>query len=351
MFKENMRLELTYVKNLKTLSETLKAYKKGQTNSAILELFDACITSAKAIILLYKNLGEAWNELTAYIMGEKAKIEGLKAEFEAFKGEINEKVDDVNNYLNNAIREVEARVEAVEEVLRSMHKVYIYKAKKINASTYKIYDGETEATYAEARAKLDAGYMLFLNYTLSGVTRTFLLDTVETNYFSFKDVYYSSDNGRFIISRFIWNASQTPVNYTAKFWELDTLVTDVATLKENVVTPYAKEYSVVNVASFWVQDPVTNLYQYELPDVEPSDAVYVYTLTAGGDNYDAILDNFVIMRSAGVFATYNDDNHIILNATTVPSTNFKVLVKREKWTGNANFDTFTPAHKFIINGV
>ena len=347
-----MRLELTYVKNLKTLSETLKAYKAGEKNASVLELFDACITSAKAIILLYKNLGEAWNELTAYIVAEKGRIEGLKTEFETFKGEINEKVDDVNNYLVNLIRELEARVDAVEEILRSMHKVYIYTAVSTGLNKYKIYDGETEVTYAEARAKIEADYIIFIRYTSSGVTRIYTLDTIEANFFTLTDVYYSSTNGRLIVSKFSWSSTITkPVTYSAKYWELDSLVTDVETLKEETSTPTANEYAVVNVASFWVQDPTTGLYQYELPDVEPTDDVYVYTLTAGGSDYASILTNSHVMRSAGVFATYNPDNHLILNATSVPTDNFNVIVKREKWTGNENFASLIPAHKFIINGV
>lgn len=115
-----MREELTYVKNLKTLYEMLKTYKQETTRKDLLTIFDSCIASAKAIILLYKNLGECWNELTAYIIAEKNRLESFKAEFENFKGEINSKIDEVNNYLNSEIKELDTRLHDLEETVEDL---------------------------------------------------------------------------------------------------------------------------------------------------------------------------------------------------------------------------------------
>ena len=361
MFKENVRAEAQYFKSLKSLVASLSAWKNGSLDRTTEDIIDNCILADKTIIMLYKNLGEAWNELTAYILHNKAGLEKLKAELESFKDEINEKVDDVNNYLVNRINEIEDALQTLQEAFNAMHKVHIYKARKINGTTYKIYDGDVEASLTDARTYLDNNYMLFIEYTLSGVKRYYVLEKNETNYLQFTDVYYHADTDtqRLIVSSFKWTSvPSTPVIYSAKYWEIDELASTVATLQtavtdlQTAVAIDVKEYTVMNTASLWTQDPVTNLYQYELPDALPTDKLYTYTLCAGGDNYDGLLDNMVIMRSAGVFATYSDDpKHIILNATSVPSGNFKCLVKREVYNGPDNFSALVPAYLFIINGV
>ena len=201
--------------------------------------------------------------------------------------------------------------------------------------------------------------MLFIEYTLSGVKRYYVIEKNETNYLQFTDVYYYADTQRLIVSMFKWtNLQSSPVQYSSKYWEIDTLASTVATLQtavtnlQTVTTTNVTQYRVVDVASFWVQDPVTGLYQYELPDELPTDKLYTYTLCAGGDNFDALLDNMVTMRSAGVFASYSDDpKHIILNATTVPREDFICLIKRDVYNGNENFSALVPAYLFIINGV
>ena len=359
MFKENVRAEAQYFKSLKSLVASLSAWKNGTIDRTTEDIIDNCILADKTIIMLYKNLGEAWNELTAYIMHNKAGLEKLKAELESFKDEINEKVDEVNNYLVNRITEIENALQTLQNAFETMHKVHIYKARKINGTTYKIYDGDFEASLTDARNYLDNNYMLFIEYTLSGVKRYYVIEKNETNYLQFTDVYYYADTQRLIVSMFKWtNLQSSPVQYSSKYWEIDTLASTVATLQtavtdlQTVTTTNVTQYRVVNVASFWVQDPVTGLYQYELPDELPTDKLYTYTLCAGGDNFDALLDNMVIMRSAGVFASYSDDpKHIILNATTVPREDFVCLIKRDVYNGNENFSALVPAYLFIINGV
>ena len=365
-FKDTARAEAKYFQNIKSLIETLKTWRQGENPSKTEDILDSCIEANKALILLYKNVGEVYNELVSLFVKQQGELIALRDYVHALKDELNVKIDEVNNYLNGRLTELEGRVEAVEqslsdlwEAFRALHRIYIYKIKYVSINQYKIYlaDGTTEASYSDARTKLDANYILFGEYTANGITRLYIMNQIYNNRIEFLDVYYYADTERLIASRFTWNELGT-VTLTATYWELNQIVTDVAQLKLDVAnllaasTWYVREYHVVNVASFWIQDPTTLLYQYELPDALATDDIYVYTTAAGGDNYDAILDNMAIMRSAEIFATYSDDpKHLILNAKTVPTGDFNIIIKREKYFGNADFASGDPAHIFIIQGV
>ena len=366
MFKETARAEAKYFQNIKSLIETLKKWRQGENPSKTEDILDSCIEANKALILLYKNVGEVYNELVSLFVKQQGELIALRDYVHALKDELNEKIDDVNNYLNGRLTELEGRVEAVEqslsdlwEAFRALHRIYIYKIKYVSINQYKIYlaDGTTEASYSDARTKLDANYILFAEYTANGITRLYTMNQIYNNRIEFLDVYYYADTQRLIASRFTWNELGT-VTLSATYWELNQLVTDVAQLKIDVAdllaasTWYVREYQIPIVASFWTQDPVTLLYQYELPDALPTDDLYIYTSAAGGNSYDDVLDSQKIMRDAGVFVTYTDDpKHLLLNATTIPAGDFKIIIKREKYVGNADFGTLNPAHIFIIQGV
>lgn len=134
-FKDNMRLEQIYYANLKTLIEELRRWKDGEENSGVVStLLESCIQGNSAIILLYKNLGEEWNELTALLQKTNKDLVDLKDLVEEYKDEINEKIDEVNNYLLALIRDLEQRMDAVEADLAQMGRVLTYDISRVNDS-------------------------------------------------------------------------------------------------------------------------------------------------------------------------------------------------------------------------
>ena len=113
-FKDNVRIEQIYFAKLKNIVNTLSAWKTGETDTKTADILESCIQADETILLLYKNLGEAYNELSSFIVAEKAELEGVKADLSNFKDEINEKVDDVNNYLMGRVSALEDRVTELE---------------------------------------------------------------------------------------------------------------------------------------------------------------------------------------------------------------------------------------------
>lgn len=113
--KDSLRLESIYFNNLKSMMKMLKSWADGTTDEKTKDIIENCIQADAAILLLYRNLGEAWNELTAYIQKEMHDLQDLKQTVDAYHDELNEKIDEVNNYLMVLIRELQERVTILEQ--------------------------------------------------------------------------------------------------------------------------------------------------------------------------------------------------------------------------------------------
>ena len=131
-FKESYRAEVKAFQELKSSIELLKTWKENEEPGKTLDVLNACISADKAIILLYKNIGEAWNDLASQIVADKAALEALKSELESTKDETNEKIDEVNNYLNGRLNtletvvneEIEPAISAIQRRLDTIAKKY-----------------------------------------------------------------------------------------------------------------------------------------------------------------------------------------------------------------------------------
>ena len=71
---------------------------------------DAC----DSILMLYRLIGESWNDALNQIEKLSAELDALAAKTDAYHDELNEKIDEVNNYLNTQIKNLEIRVENIE---------------------------------------------------------------------------------------------------------------------------------------------------------------------------------------------------------------------------------------------
>ena len=148
-FRENLRLEQIYFNNLRTLIDTLKAWRGTEEPGKLKDILDSCIEANAAIILLYKNLGEEWNELTALFNKNAKDLADLKDLLEEYHGELNDKIDEVNNYLMALIRDLEtrmdsaeARLDAIEEDLAGLVRNYIVELEEDGGVYSLTYNGE-----------------------------------------------------------------------------------------------------------------------------------------------------------------------------------------------------------------
>lgn len=111
-FKDSLRLEQIYFQKLKDMIKTCKAWYDGENTDKDRDILEALIQACAAILLLYRNLGEEWNELTALIQRTMHDLVYLKEKTDVYHDELNEKIDEVNNYLNAAITIIEAQIDA-----------------------------------------------------------------------------------------------------------------------------------------------------------------------------------------------------------------------------------------------
>lgn len=163
-FKDNLRLEYVYFQNIKSTIDVLKSWKGETEDGKTTDIIDAVIGCDSAILLLYKNIGECWNELTAQIQKEMKDLGELKEKVENYHDELNEKIDDVNNYIMAIIREIEerldsleARMELVEDDLATLQRNRIFEL------VYSAEDDEWSLTYNGAVVDFDDAYELLVS--------------------------------------------------------------------------------------------------------------------------------------------------------------------------------------------
>lgn len=179
-FKENQRIEQIYFSNLKKTIDVLRRWKEGETDLKTADVLQALIDADSAILMMYKNLGEAYAETVSMIEEEKAGLVSLQAELTDFKGEINAKIDEVNSYLLSLIRaleervdELEGRVQNIEHELASTWKLKIGNITHDDAEDedyiFDVIDPEIKYDYNALTELIGEGYYILLTKTDSNI--------------------------------------------------------------------------------------------------------------------------------------------------------------------------------------
>lgn len=173
-FRENLRLEQIYFNNLRTLIDTLKAWRGTEEPGKVKDILDSCIEANAAIILLYKNLGEEWNELTALFNKNAKDLADLKDLLEEYHGELNDKIDEVNNYLMALIRDLEtrmdaaeARLDAIEEDLDSLVRNYLVELEEDGGVYSLTYNGEP-VDFETVAEWMEHPHVIWIHGTIDG---------------------------------------------------------------------------------------------------------------------------------------------------------------------------------------
>ena len=109
-FTNSYRLERIYFEKLKDMINKLQPYLNEETDEKLKAILENSIDDNGAILLLYRNLGEAWAELSDLIKKADEKIDQTKEEAERYHDELNQRIDEVNNYIMVIIRNLEETV-------------------------------------------------------------------------------------------------------------------------------------------------------------------------------------------------------------------------------------------------
>ena len=109
-FSNNFRMERVYFEKLKGQIDILKSYLDNENDEKIKSMLKNGVDADGAILLLYRNLGEAWAELSELIKKADEKIDQTKEEAEQYHDELNQRIDEVNNYIMVIIRNLEETV-------------------------------------------------------------------------------------------------------------------------------------------------------------------------------------------------------------------------------------------------
>ena len=146
-FTDGYRVERVYFERLKSLITILKSLKDGVEDETVRTLIENAIDSDGAILLLYRNLGEAWAELADQVQKTRKMLQDLDEKTEKYHDELNERIDEVNNYLMALIRALEARMDAVEADLAQMGRLYTYDLQRVN-DAYTLTESGQPVTWA-----------------------------------------------------------------------------------------------------------------------------------------------------------------------------------------------------------
>lgn len=113
-FKDNFRIEKIYFQRVKDDAQILGSWKNDPRRYSREEIVRVAKDACDSILMLYRLIGEAWNDALNQIEKLSAELEALAGKTEAYHDELNEKIDEVNNYLNTQIKNLEIRVENIE---------------------------------------------------------------------------------------------------------------------------------------------------------------------------------------------------------------------------------------------
>lgn len=312
-FKDSYRLERVYFEKLKSMIGILKSFLDNETDEKTRAILSNEIDDNGAILLLYRNLGEAWAELADLIQKLRNDLTDLDEKEEAYHDELNERIDEVNNYLMALIRALEARMDAVEADLAQMGRLFTYDLTEASG-VYSLTESGTVVTFADTVSKLThvrphfvsvrngSKYYLIDTYDLTASTGSVTWSGFEfTTAGEIKEtivtlaadnsvtVTQTSTNFAAILSRLtaietkITNFGDLPSNANAE-------IGDVLTVGTNHLNVWGKAASVIYLDAAWDGDTATNV---ELTlDGDPIDAETVYNYLNNGNVVKVRLNSF-----------------------------------------------------------
>ena len=175
-FKDSYRLERVYFEKLKSMISILKSFLENETNEKTRAILENEIDDNGAILLLYRNLGEAWAELADLIQKLRYDLTDLDEKEEAYHDELNERIDEVNNYLMAIIRALEVRMDAVEADLAQMGRLFTYDLAE-TSGVYSLTESGTAVTFADTVSKLTHVRPHFVS--VRNGSKYYLIDTYD----------------------------------------------------------------------------------------------------------------------------------------------------------------------------
>ena len=175
-FKDSYRLERVYFEKLKSMISILKSFLENETDEKTRAILSNEIDDNGAILLLYRNLGEAWAELADLIQKLRNDLNDLDEKEEAYHDELNERIDEVNNYLMALIRALEARMNAVESDLAQMGRLFTYDLAE-TSGVYSLTESGTAVTFADTVSKLTHVRPHFVS--VRNGSKYYLIDTYD----------------------------------------------------------------------------------------------------------------------------------------------------------------------------
>lgn len=175
-FKDSYRLERVYFEKLKSMISILKSFLDNETDEKTRAILANEIDDNGAILLLYRNLGEAWAELADLIQKLRNDLTDLDEKEEAYHDELNERIDEVNNYLMALIRALEARMDAVEADLAQMGRLFTYNLAE-TSGVYSLTESGTAVTFADTVSKLTHVRPHFVS--VRNGSKYYLIDTYD----------------------------------------------------------------------------------------------------------------------------------------------------------------------------
>lgn len=175
-FKDSYRLERVYFEKLKSMISILKSFLENETDEKTRAILSNEIDDNGAILLLYRNLGEAWAELADLIQKLRNDLTELDEKEEAYHDELNERIDEVNNYLMSLIRALEARMDAVEADLAQMGRLFTYDLAE-TSGVYSLTESGTAVTFENTVTKLTHVRPHFVS--VRNGSKYYLIDTYD----------------------------------------------------------------------------------------------------------------------------------------------------------------------------
>ncbi len=191
-FTNNYRLERVYFERLKSMIDVLKSWLETETDEKTRTILENSIDDNGAILLLYRNLGEAWAELSDLIKKADEKIDSLDDKTEQYHDELNERIDEVNNYIVQILRELEARLEAVEQDLATMSRVKFLDLVE-ESGVYSLLDGETPVMFDSLNEMQEFPHYVIVRGEISGVQKYFI-PKISDNDETTGEIYFYADN-------------------------------------------------------------------------------------------------------------------------------------------------------------
>lgn len=105
-FTESFRMEKAYFQKLKSDIDIARSYIAAGAVDQARAVLESIVDVDGAVLLLYRNLGECWADLSVKLEELKKALQDLDGKTDKYHDELNEKIDEINNYLMALIREI-----------------------------------------------------------------------------------------------------------------------------------------------------------------------------------------------------------------------------------------------------